>query len=69
MTCTSKVDTSLIDSGFLSDVQTLLSNRPEHWFITGGWRDQATEQAGYDKFIADPVNNPKFMFNMMKFLI
>lgn len=60
MACTSRVDESQIDIGFLVDIRGLLSSRPEEWYITGAWRNAATEQAGYDKWIADPSNNPKY---------
>jgi hypothetical protein len=60
MSCIVKVDASLIDSGVYADVVALLKSRSEAWFITQGWRDQLTEQAGYNKFISDPVHNPKY---------
>lgn len=54
-----RIDLSLIDAGFLSDVEGLLSALPDDWYVTCGWRDGAIEKAGHDAWLADNTK-PKF---------
>jgi hypothetical protein len=61
----SRIDTSLVDSEFLADVEELLNQLPpagmdiEVWMVTCGWRDGAEEKAGHDAWLADP-SKPKY---------
>lgn len=56
---TSRVNTAEIDAEFLADVVALLTEIDESFYITTGWRDEAVELAGYQKWLADP-SQPKF---------
>ena len=59
---TSRVATQEIDADFLSDVLELITRLPATlgtFFITCGWRSQATELAGYHAWLADPTK-PKY---------
>lgn len=56
---TSRVNTAEIEPDFLADVVALLVGLEDSFYVTCGWRDGATEAAGYAKWKADPTQ-PKF---------
>jgi hypothetical protein len=63
VSATLRINASRVDPAFLADVVALLNAYTAgtniRAFVTCGWRDRATEQAGYDAWKANPAN-PKY---------
>ena len=59
MSAVVRVDETKVEPQVLADVVALLNAQPDAFVITCGWRDQATEQAGYLAWEADHTQ-PKF---------
>jgi hypothetical protein len=60
MSCTWRVDRSLVAEPFASDVTAILEADPGDWVVTCGARDPAVEAAGYAAYLAHPTTAPKF---------
>lgn len=56
---TTRIDKSLVDAQMFNDLTQLCDGLADTFVFTCGWRSGSVEQAGYEKWLADPTQ-PKF---------